>query len=154
MDKTLKILLAVLGVAAIAIFLIPSGDPLANASPANPAAPATPGQPSPEANGAVPEYVPPTSDAQPQNNPPGTADSSDLQQSTFGQPMFDPRPASEQQADRNREDDSEGPAQPAPPIQAQPALPGNTSNYYNGPPQGYAQPANNLGYDPREAAGQ
>jgi hypothetical protein len=107
MDKTLKILLACLGVSAIAILAIPPGDPLANSDQA-PIAAANPagGQavnnaaPVSEINQAnvarkteAPAYVPPHSDQSSTNS----VDSATLQQQTFGQPMFDPRPASERQ---------------------------------------------------------
>jgi hypothetical protein len=103
MDKTLKIVLACLGVVAIAIMAIPQGDPLAasgnSAAPANPAggqpvsaAPsegvAMPGQPG--ANAEMPNSTP---------NRPSSVDSATLQQQTFGQPMLDPRPAAERKAE-------------------------------------------------------
>jgi hypothetical protein len=156
MDKTLKILLACLAIAAMAIFIIPSGDPLTSAPPANPAAPGTPAQSGQEGvtPTAGPEYVPPKVEDPMPNNPPGTADSSDLQQSTFGQPMFDPRPVSEQQADRNRAERSEQSEQPEQIQPSNSGQPGIPSNVYTGPAQGYAQPANNLGYNPEAAADQ
>ncbi len=107
MDKTLKILLACLGVSAIAILAIPPGDPLANSdqapiAAANPAGgePVNNAAPVSEINQAnvgrkneAPAYVPPYSD----QSSPNSVDSASLQQQTFGQPMFDPRPASERQ---------------------------------------------------------
>jgi hypothetical protein len=120
MDKTLKILLACLGVAGFAVLVIPNGDPLAKSSitplaPANPAvsqpAPLEQAQ-SPQNPGrvvAAPQYTPPSSD----QNPVGQVDSATLQQQTFGQPMFDPRPASE------RNVAPEGTQSPAPAGQSQ-----------------------------------
>ena len=109
MDKTLKLLLGCLGLAAVVTFIIPSGDPLttnapvaapmpASALPA-PMAPSTPTAPTAPTDAAKrknPDELPPEyangSDKLPAN---AVVDSSVLQQQTFGQPMLDPRPASE-----------------------------------------------------------
>jgi hypothetical protein len=137
MDKTLKILLACLGVVGIAVLAIPQGDPLANSAPA-PATPAAPTTQTADPNApqaanaaqnnanAVPGYVPPASD----QTPKPTADSATIQQQNFGQPMIDPRPLSEQRTAPNY---SEGPPPPNPVIQP---------NY--GPGNGSGQP----GYAP------
>jgi hypothetical protein len=148
MDKTLKILLACLGVAGIAVIAIPPGDPLTNsdqavAAPVTPAAPTTPTtEPNaPQAPSAAQkkvnegeEYVPPASD----QNPTPTADAATLQQQSFGQPMIDPRPMSEQKAQSNNNGGT--PRDPN-------FRPNNGEGY--GPPPGYMPPPPpNYGYAP------
>jgi hypothetical protein len=137
MDKTLKILLACLGVVGIAVLAIPNGDPLTNSdqAPLPPASPSS-GQPSdgapPATPGQVdeaPKYIQPSSD----QNPTGSADSATLQQETFGQPMFDPRPISEQVARPEGNQASSQPEQAQPQYVPQPQNPGG-ANYYSPPP--------------------
>jgi hypothetical protein len=148
MDKTLKILLASLGVAGIAVLAIPNGDPLVKSSnaPADAASPAagqpvSGAQPTPPATTAeAPKYVPPSSD----QSKIGTADSATLQQENFGQPMFDPRPISEQKARPESQDNMYQPQQPQPVAAPQPQNQGGSNYYSPPPPVGYA---NGSAYD-------
>jgi hypothetical protein len=148
MDKTLKILLASLGVAGIAVLAIPNGDPLLKSSnapvaAANPAAgqPVAGVQPTPAGTSAeAPKYVPPSSD----QDKIGTADSATLQQENFGQPMFDPRPISEQKARPESQDNSYQPPQPQAVAAPQPQNQGGSNYYSPPPPVGYA---NGSAYD-------